>query len=148
MKRRSDRLRDRGRVGSVTTVGCSHSPQDAAGGTRAPRRRGQVDDDRFALDSTLLVIVADGEARDAVVILAAGDDARPRDHGGGRSEIIRDPVAEVRSTSASVAVPKFVVMVVRRSSPTYKSSVGAAPGVASGGAAAPGTAASLSLIHI
>ena len=146
MKRRSDRLRDRGRVGSVTTVGCSHSPQDAAGGTRAPRRRGQVDDDRFALDSTLLVIVADGEARDAVVILAAGDDARPRDHGGGRSEIIRDPVAEVRSTSASVAVPKFVVMVVRRSSPTYKSSVGAsaAPGGASGGApAAPGSVASI-----
>tara|TARA_B100000609_G_C16904088_1_gene276099 strand:- start:159 stop:347 length:189 start_codon:yes stop_codon:yes gene_type:complete len=33
-----------------------------------------VDDDRLALDSTLLVIVADGEARDAVVILAAGDD--------------------------------------------------------------------------
>ena len=81
MKRRSDRLRDRGRVGSVTTVGFSHRRQDAAGGTRAPRRRGQVDDDRFALDSTLLVIVADGEARDAVVILAAGDDARLRDHG-------------------------------------------------------------------
>ena len=97
MKRRSDRLRDRGRVGSVTTVGCSHRPQDAAGGARAPRRRRQVDDDRFALDSTLLVIVADGEARDAVVILAAGDDARLRDHGGGRSEISRDPVAEVRS---------------------------------------------------
>ena len=74
MKRRSDRLRDRGRVGSVTTVGCSHSVQDAAGGARAPRRRRQVDDDRLALDSTLLVIVADGEARDAVVILAAGDD--------------------------------------------------------------------------
>ena len=36
----------------------------------------------------------------------------------------------------SVAVPKFVVIVVRRSSPTYKSSVGAAAGGASGGAAA------------
>ena len=35
-------------------------------------------------------------------------------------------------------MPKFVVMVVRRSFPTYKSSVGAsaAPGGASGGAAA------------
>ena len=82
-ERRSDKLRSRsrrrsGRVGSVTTAGCSHSRQDAAGGTRAPRRRRQVDDDRLALDSTLLVVVADGEARDSVVILAAGDDARLR----------------------------------------------------------------------
>ena len=96
MKRRSDRLRDRGRVGSVTTVGCSHSRQDAAGGARARR---QVDDDRLAFDAAFIVLVADGEARDAVVILAAGDDARLRDHGGGRSAIIRDPVAEERITT-------------------------------------------------
>ena len=99
MKRRSDRLRGSGRVGSVTTAGCSHSRQDAAGGTRAPRRRRQVDDDRLAFDAAFIVLVADGEARDAVVILAAGDDARLRDHGGGRSEITRDPVAEERITT-------------------------------------------------
>ena len=62
-ERRSDRLRGGGRVGSVTTVGCSHSRQDAARGARARR---QVDDDRLALDSTFVVFVADGEARDAV----------------------------------------------------------------------------------
>ena len=76
VKRRSDRLRGGGRVGSVTTVGCSHSRQDAARGARARR---QVDDDRLALDSALAVLVAEGvEARDAVVVLTTRDDARLR----------------------------------------------------------------------
>ena len=61
-ERRSDKLRSRsrrrsGRVGSVTTVGCSHSPQDAAGGARAPRRRRKVDDDRLALDAANLIVL-------------------------------------------------------------------------------------------
>ena len=48
------------------------------------------------------------------------------------------PARRTAAARASVAVPKFVVIVVRRSSPTYKSSVGAsaALGGASGGAAA------------
>ena len=104
VKRRSDRLRGGGRVGSVTTVGCSHSRQDAARGARARR---QVDDDRLALDSALAVLVAEGvEARDAVVVLTTRDDARLRDHGGGRSEITRDPVAEVRSTRDPLEVSR------------------------------------------
>ena len=70
-ERRSDKLRSRsrrrsGRVGSVTTVGCSHSLQDAACGARAPRRRRQMNDDRLAFDAAFVVLVADGEARDAV----------------------------------------------------------------------------------
>ena len=58
VKRRSDRLRGGGRVGSVTTVGCSHSRQDAARGARARR---QVDDDRLALDAAFAVLVAEPE---------------------------------------------------------------------------------------